>query len=113
VTIYPIDSPVLEEFDREPTRWLDVKWDIDPDHPQSFPARLNITAKNEVGALGHITSLIADYGSNITNLSMTARDADFYDMQVDLEVRDFKHLTRIMSALNGLSVVSRVIRPRR
>ena len=44
---------------------------------------------------------------------MTQRDADFYDMQVDLEVRDFKHLTRIMAALNGLSAVSKVSRPRR
>ncbi|MGB3809982.1 MAG: bifunctional (p)ppGpp synthetase/guanosine-3',5'-bis(diphosphate) 3'-pyrophosphohydrolase [Parvibaculum sp.] len=113
VTIYPIDAPALAEFDGEMTRWLDVAWDIDPDHPQVFPARLNITARNEVGALGHITSLVADYGSNITNLTMTQRDSDFYDMQLDLEVRDFKHLTRIMSALNGISVVSQVVRPRR
>ena len=113
VTIYPIDAPALAEFDGEPLRWLDVTWDIDPEQPQTFPARLYITARNEVGALGYITSLIADYGSNITNLSMTARDTDFYDMQVDVEVRDLKHLTRIMSALNGLSVVSKVIRPRR
>ncbi len=113
VTIYPIDAPALEEFDGDLTRWLDVAWDIDPDHPQVFPARLHVTARNEVGSLGHITSLIADYGSNITNLSMTQRDPDFYDMQIDLEVRDVKHLTRIMSALNGLSVVSRVVRPRR
>jgi RelA/SpoT family (p)ppGpp synthetase len=113
VTIYPIDAPALEEFDGETTRWLDVAWDVDPEHPQVFPARLNVTARNEVGALGHITSLVADYGSNITNLTMTQRDSDFYDMQLDLEVRDFKHLTRIMSALNGISVVSQVVRPRR
>ncbi|HEX7777576.1 MAG TPA: bifunctional (p)ppGpp synthetase/guanosine-3',5'-bis(diphosphate) 3'-pyrophosphohydrolase [Parvibaculum sp.] len=113
ITIYPIDAPALAEFDGEPMRWLDVTWDIDPEHPQPFPARLNITARNEVGALGHITSLVADYGSNIANLTMTQRDTDFYDMQLDLEVRDFKHLTRITSALNGLSVVSLVTRPRR
>ena len=70
-------------------------------------------SRNEVGALGYIASLVADYGSNITNLTMTQRDADFFDMQLDLEVRDFKHLTRIMSALNGVSVVAQVVRPRR
>jgi RelA/SpoT family (p)ppGpp synthetase len=113
VVIYPIDAPALEEFDGETTRWLDVAWDIDPDHPQLFPARLNVTARNEVGALGYITSLVADYGSNITNLIMNQRDADFFDMRLDLEVRDFKHLTRIMSALNGISVVAQVVRPRR
>ncbi len=113
VTIYPIDAPALEEFDGEPTRWLDVTWDIDEDHPQLFPARLDVTARNEVGALGHITSLIADYGSNIANLTMTQRDPDFYDMLLDIEVRDLKHLSRIMSALKGLSVVGDVIRWRR
>lgn len=113
VTIYPIDVPALEEFDGEPTRWLDVTWDIDEDHPQLFPARLDVTARNEVGALGHITSLIADYGSNIANLTMTQRDPDFYDMLLDIEVRDLKHLSRIMSALKGLSVVGDVIRWRR
>jgi len=112
VTVYPIDAPTLEKFDQEPVRWLDVAWDIDPHHPQTFPARLRVTARNEVGALGTITSLIADYGSNIGNLSMSQRDSDFYDMQIDLEVQDLKHLNRIMSALNGLSVVHTVLRAR-
>ena len=113
ITIYPIDTPALEEFDGDTTRWIDATWDIDPEHPQSFPARLRVTAKNEVGSLGHIATLIADYGSNISNLSLAQRDMDFYDIQIDLEVRDLKHLTRIMSALNGLSCVNTVLRPRR
>ncbi|MFN4355248.1 RelA/SpoT family protein [Parvibaculum sp.] len=113
VIIYPIDAPALEEFDGDTQRWIDATWDIDPEHPQSFPARLRVTAKNEVGSLGHIATLIADYGSNIANLSLAQRDMDFYDIQLDLEVRDLKHLTRIMSALNGLSCVNTVVRPRR
>lgn len=113
VTIYPIDAPALEEFDGDAQRWIDATWDIDPEHPQSFPARLRVTAKNEVGSLGHIATLIADYGSNIANLSLAQRDMDFYDIQLDLEVRDLKHLTRIMSALKGLSCVNTVVRPRR
>lgn len=113
ITIYPIDAPSLAEFDGDGTRWIDVAWDVDTDVPQMFPSRLRVTARNEVGALGNITSLIADYGSNINNLSMAQRDTDFYDMQIDLDVRDLKHLTRIMSALNGLSVVSSVARSRR
>tara|TARA_R110002110_G_scaffold71027_11_gene190067 strand:- start:8466 stop:10616 length:2151 start_codon:yes stop_codon:yes gene_type:complete len=113
VTIYPIDVAALEEFDGEPTRWIDATWDIDPEHPQTFPARLRVIAKNEVGSLSHISALIADFSCNISNLSVAQRDADFYDIQLDLEVRDLKHLTRLMSALNGLSCVNTVARPRR
>ena len=113
ITVYPIDAAALQEFDGESQRWIDLTWETDPENPQTFPAQLRVIARNEVGSLGHIATLIADYGSNITNLSLAQRDVDFYDIQIDLEVRDLKHLTRIMSALNGLSCVNKVIRPRR
>ncbi|MGX1196148.1 RelA/SpoT family protein [Parvibaculum sp. MBR-TMA-1.3b-4.2] len=113
ITVYPIDATALQEFDEESQRWIDLTWETDPENPQTFTARLRVIARNEVGSLGHIAMLIADYGSNITNLSLAQRDVDFYDIQIDLDVRDLKHLTRIMSALNGLSCVNKVIRPRR
>src|SRR5918994_1577341 len=40
VTIYPIQSPSLADFDNEPDRWIDVRWDLDPGAPQRFPARI-------------------------------------------------------------------------
>ena len=29
ITIYPIQSPALKEFEDQPERWLDVRWDVD------------------------------------------------------------------------------------
>ena len=29
ITIYPIQSPTLKEFEETPERWLDVRWDMD------------------------------------------------------------------------------------
>src|SRR5215471_3490538 len=29
ITIYPIQSPALKDFEEEPERWLDVRWDVD------------------------------------------------------------------------------------
>ena len=29
ITIYPIQSPALKEFEDTPERWLDVRWDVD------------------------------------------------------------------------------------
>ena len=113
ITVYPIDASALQDFDGESQRWIDLTWEVDSENPQTFPSQIRVIARNEVGSLAHISTLIADYGSNITNLSLAQRDVDFYDIQIDLEVRDLKHLTRIMSALNGLSCVNKVIRPRR
>src|SRR5260221_317443 len=29
ITIYPIQSPALKDFEEQPERWLDVRWDVD------------------------------------------------------------------------------------
>lgn len=112
IKVYPIDSPALAEFDDRPERWIDLTWKIDPEQDARFLSRLYITAANEVGALAGIASLVADYDGNIENLFMTQRDVDFYDLHLDLEVRDIKHLTQIITALRGLSVVNAVYKVR-
>jgi (p)ppGpp synthase/HD superfamily hydrolase len=42
ITIYPIQSPALKEFEDTPERWLDVRWDIDEESAQRFPARIQV-----------------------------------------------------------------------
>src|SRR6185295_19057468 len=59
ITIYPIQSPALTEFEDKPERWLDVRWD-DDGTPQRFPARLAIQSVNEPGSLAQITQVIAE-----------------------------------------------------
>ena len=107
VVVYPISSPMLEAFDGD-ERWVDVAWETPEDEAGTFVSRFNIRASNEVGALGAISTLIADYDGNINNMSLAQRDVDFYDMVVDVDVRDLKHATRIINALKGLSVVNAI-----
>src|SRR5690606_1508737 len=33
ITIYPIHSAALKEFDDQPERWLDVRWDVEDAEP--------------------------------------------------------------------------------
>jgi guanosine-3',5'-bis(diphosphate) 3'-pyrophosphohydrolase len=110
VTIYPIQSPALAAFDNEPDRWLDVRWDVDGQPPQRFPARLALQSINEPGTLAQIAQVIADHDGNIDNVSMTRRTHDFTDMTIDLSVWDLKHLNSIISELRAKPVVSRVER---
>ena len=37
ITIYPIQSPALKDFEDTPERWLDVRWDVEERTPQRFP----------------------------------------------------------------------------
>src|SRR5438445_9083283 len=47
ITIYPIQSPSLKDFEDKPERWLDLRWDIDDVTPQRFPARIVLKTVNE------------------------------------------------------------------
>ena len=108
IRIFQIHSPKLQNYEHH--RWIDVTWDIDPDAPERFPATLEITAKNEPGALASIAHAIATRDGNIDTLQMRERAADFTVMLVGLEVFDLEHLTSINAALRALTVVSRVER---
>ncbi|MEW5421884.1 bifunctional (p)ppGpp synthetase/guanosine-3',5'-bis(diphosphate) 3'-pyrophosphohydrolase [Amorphus sp. 3PC139-8] len=110
VTIYPIQSPALKEFDDQSERWLDVRWDIDEDNPQRFPTQIVVAAINEPGSLASIAQVISDNDGNIDNIKMIQRGDDFHDMIIDLEVFDLKHLTRIIQQLRGLPVISDIQR---
>jgi (p)ppGpp synthase/HD superfamily hydrolase len=110
ITIYPIQSPMLKDFEETPERWLDVQWEMDAESPQRFPARLEVQSVNEPGTLAQITQVIADHDGNIDNIHMTRRSPDFTDLTIDLEVYDLKHLTSIIAQLRAKAVVAKVAR---
>ena len=110
LTIYPIQSPSLKEFDDQTERWVDVRWDIDVNNPERFPARLDISAANEPGSLATIAQVIGENSGNIDNVKMVQRAPDFHQMTIDLEVWDLKHLNRIINQLRSKPNVSSVSR---
>ncbi|MCO5147827.1 MAG: bifunctional (p)ppGpp synthetase/guanosine-3',5'-bis(diphosphate) 3'-pyrophosphohydrolase [Aquamicrobium sp.] len=106
ITIYPIQSPSLTAFDDQPERWVDVRWDIDEEHRERFPARISVTAINEPGSLASIAQTIAANDANIHTLTMARTAPDFTEMIFDLEVWNLKHLNRLLSQLKDNSSVS-------
>jgi len=110
ITIYPIQSPALKDFEEEPERWLDVRWDVDDTTPQRFPARIMVDNVNEPGSLAQVATVIAEHDGNIDNISMTRRSPDFTELTIDLEVYDLKHLSAIINQLRAKAVVARVER---
>src|SRR5271169_3810465 len=106
ITIYPIQSGALKQFEDEPERWLDVRWDVDDKVPQRFPARLAVQSVNEPGTLAQIAQVIAEHDGNIDNIRMTRQSPDFTELTIDLEVYNLKHLTSIISQLRAKKVVA-------
>ncbi len=111
-TVHTIDCMTLEAFADSPERWIDVAWDRDADDDDGQVSRLNVTLVNEPGSLAEMAEAIAHARGNISNLKFTNRTPDFFDMLVDIEVEDAKHLNAIVTTLQGRRSVSSVERVR-
>jgi guanosine-3',5'-bis(diphosphate) 3'-pyrophosphohydrolase len=112
VTIHTIDCETLESFANTPERWLDVAWKDAADAEHSHVGRISVTIGNEPGSLGSLTTVIGKNGGNISNLKITNRSLDFFEILVDIEVQDVRHLTNIIAALRATPVINSVDRAR-
>jgi GTP pyrophosphokinase len=56
--------------------------------------------------------VIGKHEANISNLKITNRSLDFFEMLLDLEVEDLKHLTHVIAALRATPAISSVERAR-
>jgi len=110
VTVHTIDCDTLETFADTPERWLDVSWGEGADSPEAQVGRINIVIQNEPGALGTISTVIGASGGNITNLKITSRSTDFWEILIDIYVNDTKHLNNIIAALRATPTIASVER---
>ena len=108
ITIYSTSSKDLIQYENSPERWLRLNWKKEID--VTFTARILLSIINEIGALGSITSTIADYGGNISNLNLNEKDTDFYNLRIDVDVNDNIHINNIIQSLRGLPVIDSVER---
>ncbi len=111
VTVHTIDCETLERFQDTPERWVDLAWDVvgEADH---LLGRLYVVVANEPGSLGSLSTIIGKNQGNISNLKITNRSIDFFEMLIDVEVTDVKHLTNIIAALRATPVITSVERAR-
>lgn len=112
VTIHTIDCDTLESYADTPERWLDVSWGDGSDSNEQKIGRLQITMSNEPGALGTLSNIVNSHQGNITNLKITHRTIDFWDMYIDVFVNDTQHIGDIMAALRASQIITKVERAR-
>src|SRR5690606_30645371 len=96
VTIHTIDCETLESFSDSPERWIDVSWEGDADEVEAHNGRLTVQITNKPGALATIFTVIAKNAGNVNNLKITTRTDDFWELYVDVQVKDVQHLANIM-----------------
>jgi GTP pyrophosphokinase len=83
--------------------WLDLSWG---ERTTGAVGRLRMVLYNRPGTLAEAAGIFAGNRANISSLENSSRDELFSSYEVDLEVSDLAHLTRIVSALRASDAVA-------
>jgi len=110
VSVHTVDCEILSSYSDSPERWLDISWEKNNSSNQQSIARLNVILQNLPGSLGKVTTIIAKNNGNISNISFSTRKIDFFEIIIDIEVRDTNHLNNIIAALRLISEISSLTR---
>ena len=83
--------------------WLDLSWG---ERTTGAVARIRMVLHNRPGTLAEAAGIFASNRANIAALENSSRDELFSTYDVDLDVTDLAHLTRIVSALRASDAVA-------
>ncbi|MFM5948140.1 MAG: RelA/SpoT family protein [Novosphingobium sp.] len=83
--------------------WLDLSWG---ETTTGAVGRIRIVLYNRPGTLAEAAGIFAGNRANIAALENIARDDLFSTYEVEIEVNDLAHLTRIVSALRASDAVA-------
>ncbi len=106
VAVHTLDCDTLTSYQDTPDRWLNISWDIQSNLEIISNARIVVVLFNKPGSLGKVTTVIAKNNGNISNILFSVRKPDFFEIIIDIEVRDANHLQNIIAALRMEKEVS-------
>ncbi len=117
VTIHTRECPTLASFSATPERFIDVDWDLNalPEGKgkgEGHTGRISVIADNDTRAIANVTNAIAKQDGDVANLKIINRQADFFEMVVDVEVRDLRQLINVIASLRAAPGVHQVERAR-
>ncbi len=87
--------------------WVDLSWG---ERSQGAPGRLQVVLYHRLGTLAEMATIVARAHANVLGMTQIERDDPFHTYEVDLEVQDLAHLTRIVSALRASDAVAQADR---
>jgi len=106
VAVHTLDCDTLISYQDTPDRWLNISWDNQNSIETVSNARIVVVLFNKPGSLGKVTTVIAKNNGNISNILFSIRKPDFFEIIIDIEVRDANHLQNIIAALRMEKEVS-------
>jgi GTP diphosphokinase / guanosine-3',5'-bis(diphosphate) 3'-diphosphatase len=97
----------------DPDRRIEVEWDSDGTDQAPYTVRLTMQVEDRKGMLAEISAKVSDINTNIT--TMEARTGGDHQARIDMtvEIKDMKHLEKVIKSIKGVEGVLGVERPAR
>lgn len=111
IVIHTIDCDRLESLEDQPELWVDLGWRKSAEKTASV-GQIAVTLEHVPGALAAVTAIVGEAGGNVTNIKTLKRSPSFFDMIMDIEVTDVRHLSQIVAAMHASAYVVAVRRAR-
>jgi GTP diphosphokinase / guanosine-3',5'-bis(diphosphate) 3'-diphosphatase len=106
VSVHSVNCPNVTNLLYTPDRRIDVEWDRAAE-AGGYPVDLLLNVEDRKGLLAEISSKI---DANITNIEAKTRDGRLDHINMTLEIRDYKHLEKVLKSLKKVSGVLEVER---
>jgi len=104
VSVHSESCPNVTNLLYDPERRIDVEWDQAADASR-YIVRLTMQVEDRKGILADVSSKIADINTNITNVEATSDDGHGGRINMAVEIRDVKHLEKVIKLLRGVEGV--------
>ena len=113
VSVHSLGCPNVVNLMFDPERRIDVEWDSAGTDQAPYVVRLTMQVEDRKGMLAEISAKISDINTNITN--MEARTGEDQQARIDMtvEIRDMKHLEKVIKSIKGVQGVLGVERTAR
>jgi GTP pyrophosphokinase len=113
VSVHSATCPNVINLMFDPERRIEVEWDSAGFDHAPYTVRLTMQVEDRKGMLAEISARVSDINTNITN--MEARTGDDRQARIDMtvEIKDVKHLEKVIRSIKGVQGVLGVERAAR
>src|SRR6202035_3115737 len=108
VSVHSVDCPNVKNLLYNPEREIEVEWARQKDNV--YQISLVIETEDQPGMLAKLTEVIAKAGSNITQIEAETRETGPARIGVVCQLRDRKHLEKLLRSVRSIAGVLRVDR---
>ena len=90
--------------------WQDKSTENIATSEKNYSSTIEVDLPHKPGALGHISSLIGINKGNIVNIEMVKRNKDYLTFSFELQIKDLKNFTNLISQIKQSELKFKIIR---